>query len=341
MLFAFAFAIMLSLDGVSQSIVNVSQQKPLYKPLSCDPVDPADIDTLLPIPQIKALPASTNNIVVEWDLVTHPRVDKYYVQATYSETFSTIDVCQFVSKYEDSYPVTLNEDGYVWCRVYSVDSIGVNQFKFSQPSEAVMTFLDMTPPVIHYISLHDCGTLDEYWTRSRDVCVPFAGVDSACSLLMLSESRAFAPYQSYPAPECSGTVVFRLSEELETKYVFGRLIDRAGNVSNSVSDTITYGKESYSYPNPFDPERGEHTNIVFWLDKPRAVVIYIYNLVGDLVLEKRIRGVSGINDGRTNPASTWNGRNGRGDVVANGGYVCVIDYGRDDPYKHKIAVMKR
>ena len=82
--------------------------------------------------------------------------------------------------------------------------------------------------------------------------------------------------------------------------------------------------EVSSYPNPFKAGV-ESTNIEYLLREPTDVKINIYTLFGDLVLKTEIRsGEPGAMPNRMN-VYEWDGRNAKGDVVGNGGYLCVVE----------------
>jgi len=83
--------------------------------------------------------------------------------------------------------------------------------------------------------------------------------------------------------------------------------------------------EEYSnYPNPFKAGKQE-TTIIYDLQENAKVTISIYDLLGQLVRRIEIpkgtpeKGVQGTNK------VSWNGKNERGIVVANGGYYCVME----------------
>jgi len=81
----------------------------------------------------------------------------------------------------------------------------------------------------------------------------------------------------------------------------------------------------YNYPNPLsDLDRG--TTILYF--PPKDAEVRIYDLFGNLVCTL---------DG-TGGRAEWAGRNGQGEVVANGGYIGVVD-GISEYVK--IAVKKR
>lgn len=91
-------------------------------------------------------------------------------------------------------------------------------------------------------------------------------------------------------------------------------------------------EEVFNYPNPF-AAGVENTHICFYLDNGANVSISIFTLVGDLVKKWSVNGQKGINE------LLWDGRNGEGELVENGGYICVIKK-PNTTAKFKIAILK-
>ncbi|HCJ66061.1 MAG TPA: hypothetical protein DHV62_01720, partial [Elusimicrobia bacterium] len=91
-----------------------------------------------------------------------------------------------------------------------------------------------------------------------------------------------------------------------------------------------------NYPNPFVAKR-ENTKVRYHLKENSEVEIRIYDLIGDLVWEKKISagespgGVAGPNE------VEWDGRNGNGEYVSAGGYICLLKVG-NKVLKRKIGV---
>jgi DNA-binding beta-propeller fold protein YncE len=94
--------------------------------------------------------------------------------------------------------------------------------------------------------------------------------------------------------------------------------------------------ELVNYPNPFVAKR-ENTKVRYHLKENSEVEIRIYDLIGDLVWEKKISagespgGVAGPNE------VEWDGRNGNGEYVSAGGYICLLKVG-NKVLKRKIGV---
>lgn len=99
--------------------------------------------------------------------------------------------------------------------------------------------------------------------------------------------------------------------------------------------------EISSYPNPF-MAGVENTYISFLVETPAEVKIKIYNLFGQSVWEEKLSEAEVTTliqqDGHMITRS-WNGRNLKGKIVGNGGYIAAIEAG-STKYKRKIAVRK-
>lgn len=95
------------------------------------------------------------------------------------------------------------------------------------------------------------------------------------------------------------------------------LLAALGNPAPSRASLTTY-----NYPNPFHPDQDGGTTLVFLLDQPIGCTIRLYDVARDLVWKKILdqsETVSGKNE------IIWNGRNGNGDVVANGSYFYRVE----------------
>ena len=107
-------------------------------------------------------------------------------------------------------------------------------------------------------------------------------------------------------------------------------------------DPTAAGGYVTNYPNPFHPPT-EATTIAYKLDDLATVTIRIYTQSGDLV--KRVvldrgapGGTAGLNE------VLWDGKNGKGQVVASGGYIALIEAQGTGETMHvirrKIAVVR-
>ena len=93
-------------------------------------------------------------------------------------------------------------------------------------------------------------------------------------------------------------------------------------------------KKPFNAPNPFDPDIRD-TKICYYLEEDDDdVKIKLFTLTGELVYSwENISGREGLNQ------ESWDGRNEKGRVVENGGYICLIEAG-GKKQKCKIAVLR-
>ena len=114
------------------------------------------------------------------------------------------------------------------------------------------------------------------------------------------------------------------------------------DLETAFMDPTAGGGSVASYPNPFHPPT-ENTTIAYKLDDQATVTIRIYSQSGELVREETFAsgatgGAAGLN------GWLWDGRNGKGNVVASGGYVVFIEAAGVGQTQHimrrKIAVVR-
>jgi hypothetical protein len=123
-----------------------------------------------------------------------------------------------------------------------------------------------------------------------------------------------------------------------TYFFHVRAVDAAGRLGNTahfkVGVTAALSKENvYNYPNP---SRDGRTVIRFPLLQPASVTIRIYDETGALVWSRdfgQADTVAGVN------AVEWDGHNGNGQAVANGGYIYTLTSGSFSVTK-KIAIVR-
>jgi flagellar hook assembly protein FlgD len=92
-------------------------------------------------------------------------------------------------------------------------------------------------------------------------------------------------------------------------------------------------REVTNRPNPFAAGR-EQTTVLFRAEQTGTVNIVFYTLHGDVVFQAQRAVTAGAIE-----QFVWDGRNGKGRVVGNGGYLCRI-HGAGLDLKRKIAVVK-
>jgi len=102
------------------------------------------------------------------------------------------------------------------------------------------------------------------------------------------------------------------------------------------ADTFSGLAQVYNYPNPFNPDQNA-TVIRYRLSQDAKISIRIYDVSGILVTTL----VNGEEKTRmTNYHCFWDGRNDRGELVANNVYFCVIESSAGERTIRKIAVLR-
>jgi hypothetical protein len=110
------------------------------------------------------------------------------------------------------------------------------------------------------------------------------------------------------------------AEEHESVILSIWVIDVAGQNSEIRSKAFFWWEyeEMVCFPNPFNPDRGEISTIT--LEGADITEAKIFDSFGNLV--RILRKESSVT------FFEWDGRNGCGEVVGKGGYICVVDQGR-------------
>ena len=88
-------------------------------------------------------------------------------------------------------------------------------------------------------------------------------------------------------------------------------------------DPNAAGGHITNYPNPFHPPQ-QSTIIAYKLTDQASVTLRIFTMSGDLVLRRTFDrggpgGMQGLNE------FSWDGKNGKGEVVASGGYIALVE----------------
>lgn len=133
-----------------------------------------------------------------------------------------------------------------------------------------------------------------------------------------------------------------LGEEALTpgRHVIRFYAEETGGVSEAVKSVVLYiaaglaaDRDVTNRPNPFAAGQ-EETVIIFRAVENGPVNIVFYTLYGDIVYSAQKNVTAGVEE-----EFVWDGRNGKGRVVGNGGYVCRI-HGAGLDLRRKIAVVK-
>ncbi len=202
--------------------------------------------------------------------------------------------------------------------------------------------VDQIPPQVDsMLVLATIPSRDQEYTNSRQVKVFMLAHDiGVLKEIHLSEDSLFTLVKFVlPIPTTSSyqnEVDFELSPDNGVKTVFVRFVDMAENISRVRSDVIIADYDPMftvtNHPNPFDPAI-EPTTIIVKTDALTAIEVNIYDLFGNLV--RKIETPAGEHYNQI----LWDGNNGKGELVANGGYLCVVKVGTKTMMR-KIAVIK-
>jgi len=197
----------------------------------------------------------------------------------------------------------------------------------------------------------DATTDDENWS---DDCRVKIVIEEAAdtppgevAALLVSESEDFSVNrQILPFTLDDPTVYYTCQEQKyipesggtsgDERTIYARVLDRAENSSGTVTDNIIIDVEKAevsNFPNPFDPNTGTATIRIKAGSPGEKADVKLFDAFGNLVWSKEINLTERLTD------ITWDGKNDKGDVVGNGGYICVVKIG-NDIYRHKIAVWK-
>lgn len=93
---------------------------------------------------------------------------------------------------------------------------------------------------------------------------------------------------------------------------------------------------AYCYPNPFSPLTGATIKTIFPYDT--RIDIDIYDVVGNLVIALYKNQPILANDATL--TLSWDGRDSKGEMVANGVYYCIIKSLKGDKIVEKVAVVR-
>ena len=97
-------------------------------------------------------------------------------------------------------------------------------------------------------------------------------------------------------------------------------------------------KKAYNAPNPFNPQKGENTDILFYMSASGRAEIHIYSEYGD-----KIRSFSINNLESGNNYVTYDGKDDKGNILYNGTYLCIIKKkytGREETEKCRLLIIK-
>lgn len=206
-------------------------------------------------------------------------------------------------------------------------------------SDTVMSTQDNTSPVIDDFAFPEGDVVnDQVWAYSREIDLRLAAHDASPGEIWnyrITENGQPAAMVSFK--DSSNRVnqivpyVIQTNENQAGKIDLSiRVFDGAGNESDVITLVIFLQEkipDMFAFPNPFNPMQ---ENSTIRLNDVDETEVRIYDFFGNLVR---------VLAAKTNSRDfVWDGRNGDGNHVANGGFICV---GSKTGARFKIGVAKR
>lgn len=254
---------------------------------------------------------------------------------------------------EFTFANSTNETKRVYAQVMFGGSV-TSEYNFDE------IILDTIPPTVSRIDAEDPNTGDPDWSQSRTIKITITGANDVepgvVNALMVSESPDFDyntqildftvddPVVFYTAAEEAYEPPTDASSELldvlhnGQRRLFARVLDRAENESATKTYDIFVDWENLdvvNFPNPFDPNEGPTHIRMKGATAGANIDVKIYDMFGNPVWSSNLKLKAGSQAGQID----WNGENDDGEIVGNGGYICIIDL-NGNIVKTKIAVWK-
>jgi len=149
--------------------------------------------------------------------------------------------------------------------------------------------------------------------------------DAAMSFQLVTGTGTLTPIDNLTAADGSARADFLSPRTPETDRIRASAAGLSADLDLQTSyiDPSAAAGVLTNFPNPFHPP-DQPTTILYKLADQAEVTLSIFTLNGAPVLERTFaRGAAGGSAGEN--AVTWDGRNGRGEVVASGGYVLLLE----------------
>jgi hypothetical protein len=168
--------------------------------------------------------------------------------------------------------------------------------------------------------------------------------DQAMAFQLLSGTGSLTPIDALTQANGVATADFLSARQPEHDMIraISGSLQADLDLETAFVDPNAAGGHVTNYPNPFHPPQ-QSTIIAYKLADQASVKIRIFTMSGDLVLQKSFAlggpgGVQGLNE------FTWDGKNGKGEVVASGGYIALIEAEANGATLHvvrrKLAVVR-
>jgi len=297
----------------------------------------AVVDTTLPQPKLHPEPEYTWGLenTVNWNCDSiktvvagaNAKVVLFEVEALYNniERWGYVDSWKSSATFDD-----LPGGVRISYRLRYLADKGNDEYAFSKWSPVEVSIQDVSAPFITRFEikhLQKNGGIN--WIIGREIDIQITCSDTALGkvkdIIFKEESEEVNAETKYtvenPVSVVDTTIRYSVytSDHKQLKLILW-VEDLAGQPS--LRDTIEIfwwpfegeEKDVLCFPNPFNPELNERS--IIKCNVANATEARIYDLFGNLV-----RILSKTPD---DYFFEWDGRNGQGDVVSNGGYVCVI-----------------
>ncbi|MFQ5864177.1 MAG: FlgD immunoglobulin-like domain containing protein [bacterium] len=227
------------------------------------------------------------------------------------------------------------DDGQVYCYWVQAE----DQLDRVISSDTVRSTQDDAVPILDNLRLVNADTVDgRIWTFTRALELRVVAHDSPPGEIWNYEIRENGmPESTGSFVDSAGQIDTIISYSLKSEEncsidISVKVLDGAGHESNQKSMVICYQDLNsrptmFAFPNPYNPMDG---TLTIRLSAPNETEIKIYDFFGNLV--RTLNNKEGRHD------FLWDGLNGRGEMVSNGGYICI---GSTTKARFKIGVIKR
>ena len=237
--------------------------------------------------------------------------------------------------------------------VYAQIRYGTQESKIEVDS----IILDTQNPGVSNIEAFDISSGDEYYSDDRTIGFKAIGAHDASpgviGAMLVAEDADFnvnvqkcaldlsdstCTYQASESPVIVEGAAASGSVRQDARTFWVKLLDRAENEAPVKTPSIVIDLDKdlvTNFPNPFNPKVEPTIVRIKGLDMGQSVELSIYDNYGNLVWKTTTSAAGGSKA----VDILWDGNNGKGDAVASGIYVAVVDVG-GEVFKRKIAVWK-
>ena len=313
----------------------------------------ADVDTTLPAPRLKPEPEYTygekNTLFWDGDS-TQTMLSSVYpgmviwafeIQARYRKADRDTVLWGPVAVGDDSATFTDLPAGITIeyrLRYYAKNSQGhFGRSVWSDPEKSIQDVSAPTLVALHIQELKTSGS--KRWVDKETIWLDITAFDpdsGKVEKMVLHEKSTTLDHVFFhdiekPSASIDTTIPYTMHvREHEYVTLSVRAVDVAGRESNEISIDFFWWKieKMVCFPNPFNPASGEISTIT--VEEENITTARIFDPFGHLV---RV-----LHKDASADFFEWDGKNGRGDLVSNGGYFFVVD-GQPQLYC-KIAVLR-